>query len=321
MIPGLTTAGALPQHPPRRRKAKKNKTGSVPKNSIEKWLSLLRQEEELRTEIEIERNNNWEEEEEALRKEYEREDEALLNISTTNKKGEEFPIALSAVAWNCGGIGKREKWKQLISHVNINRCDLIFLSEIKVKERSFKEVEEWFGEQFDWIVEGGEGNSKGVAIGVRNRRVFVEVDSKEVLIPHQAVKVKVRIDTKTFSLISIYRHNRTSLSSFCDHVMGASRGTELAIIAGDWNVGPGRPGWEDMRAKWASHNLVRGEWNAPTHSRGGCIDHFLISNLIANHNPVKVVASPTLKRDHFILSAMVGHKVVAKGQSDPRLLL
>ena len=72
---------------------------------------------------------------------------------------------------------------------------------------------------------------------------------------------------------------------------------------------PGTKGWKTVTRGW--DNRLQGiPWDLPTHARGGIRDHIFLDNQMMNSSAPHMSATPTTKKDHFIIIGSVGGRAV-----------
>ena len=219
---------------------------------------------------------------------------------------EETPQKLRVVMWNCGGVGKKEKWIQVKRAVESTRAEVVFLIETKTNKENFHQIKEKLPEQFIWTIEDAHAASKGVAIGIREDCLNSDV-THETIITNECLMVQAKIRQQKWSLVALYRHQKSEIDKTCQKIKDTVRGLTNLVIAGDWNVDPSDKRWGRVETLLRQTKTERVSWELPTHAQGNCIDHLLISEEVLQDNPASIAFTPTLKKDHYLMTATIGH--------------
>ena len=209
-----------------------------------------------------------------------------------NAEGEETPLKTRVVMWNCGGIGDGKNWGPLRQIIESFQTEIVILVEIKCTVRNFSKIAAKLPSNFLWTVEGGDGKSKGVAIGVRRTKtpIFQNVCT---IVSKQAIQLDINMGGHDWTIVAIYRHANTGLDYFCKKIEEGVRNHPRCIIAGDWNVSPTSKEWERVGKLLTKTKTERAQWDLPTHAKGSCIDHLFVSQETALDNHVDIAFTPS----------------------------
>ena len=92
----------------------------------------------------------------------------------------------------------------------------------------------------------------------------------------------------------------------CRHILELWDPECKFIIGADGNLETSSPKWGEVEKMMGKIKVIRAEWNLPNHAGGRTIDHVHVDQLIADHNQIHLSATPTEKKDHYILITLVG---------------
>jgi len=194
---------------------------------------------------------------------------------------------------------------------------VIILVEIKTQKKRWDEIEKLFEKKYAWIVEEGNGASKGVAIGViippptqwkgTNLRPMPLFKRVSTIMKNEVLGVRVCLNGIFWSIVAVYRHANSNVAETCNAIAEWANPRSNNIVGGDWNIDPNSPSWTTIEEMMSKVELERIEWNHPTHYLSGCIDHLMISSQVHQENPVFLTATPTPMKDHWIMTMKAGH--------------
>ena len=129
----------------------------------------------------------------------------------------------------------------------------------------------------------------------------------ETIITNECLMVQAKIRQQKWSLVALYRHQKSEIDKTCQKIKDTVRGLTNLVIAGDWNVDPSDKRWGRVETLLRQTKTERVSWELPTHAQGNCIDHLLISEEVLQDNPASIAFTPTLKKDHYLMTATIGH--------------
>jgi hypothetical protein len=209
--------------------------------------------------------------------------------------------------------------KALRKAIGKYKPDVILLQEIHGFSETGTEYLRSFTPNYNWSLNWGPHQKRGVGVGVRNNVSTpfplnkAYQDEKGTLI---AVDFAVR--GRDCRAISIYRPSKTPIEVLLDPHWGKFSTHRDLVVARDFNIDKEAKAFHPFRDSMEDKGLTRIDWDSPTHWQGGNIDHIFVSSSIPEETKA-ITAIPTQFKDHLIMAGGVIGKSIKTSSHLKRL--
>lgn len=217
---------------------------------------------------------------------------------------------LRILSWNIVGTQSKDRMRALAKVMRKYKPDVILLQEIHGISKAGIENLHSFLPNYNWILNWGPKQKRGVGVGVRNN-MSTPFPLNEAYRDKEGniIAVDFTLRGRDCRAISIYRPRKTPVEKLLEPHMKMMKTPRDLVVARDFNIDKEADAFQPFRESLEEKGLVRLDWDSPTHWQGGNIDHIFVSESIPEDTKA-ITAIPTLFKDHTILvGGVIGKNV------------